>query len=671
MTYYPRWLLVLLVYPFTWVSAQTYLEQADSMLQLLEQTTDQRRQVDLLNEISYSYRRLTFKEVLQYGREAEKLAKAIDYKEGLCVAYKNLGIGYYKKGAPRDTTLQYYQNSLELAQELDDYYTQAALSNNIALVHFEQTDYNLAIQYFLKGIQIFDDHFKEEMRLKALMLANVGNSYRLLGDNEKSLQYLTRAIDMATRNNHKTVLAMYQENTGDVLMQLGRLEEANELLNKALVVQEEVGDIQSKMETFILLVELHLRKNDIKKAEYYAQRAQMIAEGEDYPILYCDVINHMAKIAFARGQYNLAIDYAQQARARALEVETLNAEKDALDLLVQIYPLVDKYDSAYIYSQQLMAIKDTFNSIANAKYTATLEADYQSREQEKEIDFLNQIRASQQIQLNTVYAFLGMGIILGLVILYLMWKRVQGMRIIREKNEELEKYIEYNLQLENFAYIASHDLKTPLRTIVSFTQLLDRNTRDKLSGDEKEYLQFIIDGTKEMSYLIDDLLAYSRLESKDMQVEMINLKDLMQSTINQVSTYVKDKNASINIKFQPEVIFGDKIKLQQLFQNLLLNGIKFHKPDQHPNIEISCISEDKYWLFEFKDNGIGIEEAYFEKIFLIFKRLNRKESYEGSGIGLAICKKIVEKHGGKIWVKSELGQGSSFFFTLPKSDATL
>ena len=174
-----------------------------------------------------------------------------------------------------------------------------------------------------------------------------------------------------------------------------------------------------------------------------------------------------------------------------------------------------------------------------------------------------------------------------------------------------------------------------------------------------------------MSYLIDDLLAYSRLESKALQIEMISLKELMQSTINQVSAYVKEKNAKITLNIQPEVIQGDKIKLQQLFQNLLLNGIKFHKPDQDPNIEINCVSEDKFWLFEFKDNGIGIEEQYFEKIFLIFKRLNRKESYEGSGIGLAICKKIVEKHGGKIWVESKLGSGSSFFFLLPKADASI
>ena len=155
MTNYPQWLLLLFICSFTWTNAQTYLEQADSMIQLLDQTTDQREQVDLLNEISYCYRRLTFKDVLEYGRKAEQLAKAIDYKEGLCVAYKNLGIGYYKKGAPRDTTLHYYQSSLKLAEQLEDYYTQAALSNNIALVHFEQTDYNLAIQYFLNGIQIF------------------------------------------------------------------------------------------------------------------------------------------------------------------------------------------------------------------------------------------------------------------------------------------------------------------------------------------------------------------------------------------------------------------------------------------------------------------------------------------------------------------------------------
>ena len=197
---------------------------------------------------------------------------------------------------------------------------------------------------------------------------------------------------------------------------------------------------------------------------------------------------------------------------------------------------------------------------------------------------------------------------------------------------------------------------------------MERKAKGKLSAEEREYLEFITEGTKEMSYLIDDLLTYSRLNTGELSIEPLNLEEVLRNTLHQIGTFVEDAHAKIRLNLKTNTIWADRIKLQQLFQNLIINGIKFHRKDAKPDIQINCQEEEKHWLFEVKDNGIGIEEQYFEKIFLIFKRLNRKEAYEGSGMGLAICKKIVEKHGGKIWLTSELNKGSSFFFTLPKTD---
>ncbi|MES2395975.1 MAG: ATP-binding protein [Bacteroidota bacterium] len=249
--------------------------------------------------------------------------------------------------------------------------------------------------------------------------------------------------------------------------------------------------------------------------------------------------------------------------------------------------------------------------------------------------------------------------------------RVQLLSVIRdityrkraedELNQKTQELIRSNDELEQFAYVASHDLQEPLRMVTSYLELLETRYKDKLDQDATEFIEFAVDGSSRMRILIQSLLEYSRV-NRIKPFESINVNDLLKDVLQNLSGVIKEQNAAVLYEEMP-VIYGDFVLISQLFQNLIENAIKF-KGDQPPRIIISSKKENDEFLFSIKDNGIGINNAYLEKIFVIFQRLNNKEQYPGTGMGLAICKKIVERHNGKIWVESEVDKGSTFYFTI-------
>jgi PAS domain S-box-containing protein len=221
-----------------------------------------------------------------------------------------------------------------------------------------------------------------------------------------------------------------------------------------------------------------------------------------------------------------------------------------------------------------------------------------------------------------------------------------------------------NKELEQFAYVASHDLQEPLRMVASYTQLLARRYRGKLDQDADEFIGFAVDGARRMQELINDLLAYSRVGSRALELQPVDTAAVVDQVISDLSLAIEDTGASVTRGELP-TIRADPRQIQQLFQNLLANAIKFHKPGTTPVVRISARQRDGHWTFSVCDNGIGIEPQYLDRIFVLFQRLHSRADYAGTGIGLAICKKIVERHGGTIRVESEPGHGTTFEFTLP------
>ena len=232
-------------------------------------------------------------------------------------------------------------------------------------------------------------------------------------------------------------------------------------------------------------------------------------------------------------------------------------------------------------------------------------------------------------------------------------------RKVRQRTEELERK---NKELEQFAYVASHDMQEPLRTTSSFVDLLRKQYRGKLDDNADKYLDYIVQSSDRMKTLIKDLLDYSWLgrEKEKRQVDCNSIVEQVRADLNKV---IRESHAELKTGPLPLLdAFPTELKL--LFQNLVSNSIKFSRPGVAPQVEIHATRSNGTWEFSFRDNGIGIEPQYLERIFVIFQRLHNRTDYEGSGIGLAHCKKIVELHGGRIWVESEPGVGSTFFFTI-------
>lgn len=238
---------------------------------------------------------------------------------------------------------------------------------------------------------------------------------------------------------------------------------------------------------------------------------------------------------------------------------------------------------------------------------------------------------------------------------------------INEKERIQQQLLNSNEELQRFAYVASHDLKEPLRTIGSFSQILHRQLAPHTDESAKQYFHFVIDGVKRMSYLLDDLLALSRL-NREFKISDLNLNNIIELININLRNQIANSDGQLIVQSLPRIM-GNKTQITQLFQNLISNAFKF-RGKQNPIVEINCINRKNHYEFQIKDNGIGISSQYQEQIFVIFQRLHTRDKYEGTGIGLAICKKVVKNHGGTIWLESTEGLGTTIYFTIQKQPIT-
>jgi len=248
-------------------------------------------------------------------------------------------------------------------------------------------------------------------------------------------------------------------------------------------------------------------------------------------------------------------------------------------------------------------------------------------------------------------------------------ERKRAQQALLQSQEELALHVgklaRSNAELERFAYVASHDLQEPLRMVAGFTRLLAKRYGGRLDETASRYIDYAEDGAKRMQHLITDLLTYSRVNSKDLDLRMAALEPLARGAMRNLQAAIEENGASITVEALPSLPV-DQVQFTQLFQNLIGNALKFRRPGVSPEVRISAVDNGAEYDLSVGDNGIGIDPEHRERVFQLFQRLHSRAEYAGTGIGLAICKKVVERHGGRIWVEAQAGHGSIFRFTLPR-----
>ena len=239
-------------------------------------------------------------------------------------------------------------------------------------------------------------------------------------------------------------------------------------------------------------------------------------------------------------------------------------------------------------------------------------------------------------------------------------ERKQAEQALAQYSQEL---VRSNADLQQFAYVASHDLLEPLRTVSNYVQLLQRRYENQLDAKADKFIAYAVDGTARMHTLLQDLLKFSRVGTRGKEFVPTNAESVFDQVVASLRMAIKENGAVISHDPLP-VVIADDVQLSQLFQNLIANAVKFHG-EEPPQVHVSAQQQDNEWIFSIQDNGIGIDPRFADRIFEIFHQLHGRADYSGSGMGLAICKKVVERHGGRIWMESEPGEGSTFYFTLP------
>jgi signal transduction histidine kinase/uncharacterized protein HemY len=547
----------------------------------------------------------------------------------------------YSKLGENNLAHEYFIKVIKLREEAGDEEGLIGELYSLGSLFFYQKNYSVALENYNKTLTIAKKYKKNKYIYNAT--AALGATYEQLGELAQSLKFNAEALRLAEKQNYVIGISYALHNFGTNYAVQDNHEKALEYFARSLSTKE-ATDKFGQAGDYIAIGNSYLQLKNFTKAEESFENALNLG------------IEIKAKTRIA---------VAHEALAKVYK-ETGELQKENLCL------------SMYISVKDSMLNEEALKEIGqrkNAYDMARKENEIIVLKSEKEI-----LKAKQRVNLfkNIFWIIAFCTLIVVAIALFINWKKQQKMaRLLQEKHCEIEeknekiqiqnKLLEQsNLELQNFAYVASHDLKEPLRMVNSFSGLLKRKYNDVLDDRGQEYMYYITDAVDRMGILLDDLLDYSRVNTSDKNAETVNTANVAAKVRMNFTPTLEEKFGDVIINYDrmPE-IQGNKSQFGQLLQNLISNGLKFQN-GKPPIVEVDCEERKKDYLFSVKDNGIGISKENQAKVFDMFTRLHTREQYNGTGIGLSTCRKIVERHGGEIWLDSEEGHGSTFFFTVSK-----
>ncbi|MFK7948426.1 MAG: tetratricopeptide repeat protein [Saprospiraceae bacterium] len=535
-----------------------------------------------------------------------------------------------------DAAYELQYKFLELSEEIDYKEGLYLASYQIGTYHFYQNNYKLALKNYKKALK-YANESKNDKHIYTCLGA-IGSSYHRLQNFEQSAIYNLEGLKLAQKIGYEVGIAYAAFNVGSDYYVMEKYDTAITYILQGLELQQ-------------------------KQQDKWGQSSSLRMLGEAYRVL---------------GDVDNSIKYSLEAVEIATEIEATPRIMEGYGTLARVYESKGDYEEANAYLYDYIKLKDSLANKETLEKIEEVQTNYEVAQKEREI-------LKKNNKITKIYGFVLIGgIVILLVISWLIYSRYRSEQkantLLAEKNKQIhqqnlqlksnnQKIQEQNRKLENsneelrrFAFIASHDLKEPLRNIGSYSSLLSRRYKGKLDDDADEFLEFITNGVSRMYNLLNEVLDYSKIDGEIVN-EPVDTNEAVTQAILNARTIIEEKNANVEVDNLPKILMSST-HILQLFQNLLVNGIKYNDKEI-PQIKISGVRHSNNFIFSVKDNGIGIDEVYKDKIFDMFQRLHGKGEYTGTGIGLAICKKIVNQYNGEIWVESKLREGSTFFISLP------
>ena len=582
--------------------------------------------------------------------------------------YNDLAIVYRKHGNYR-IAFGYYEKVLAIAERINDYEMISSTYHGLGALYRETGIYDKAVNYYLKSLDI-SVKLQSQKNIIVSHL-DISATYLKAKDYDKSLIHITKAYQLAVAQRAQDIkdeepnaqLANASKCYGEILFQRGDTEGALKKYEEALSIYRSIDFKVYIARTLMLIADVHFKKQE------FEQVAETYKECLQYESHFLDIDN-------AELHYRIGHLYRQQNRNVEAETEFLKSLKIAEKLdykeiaqraNYQMFLLCfDKHENprALTYLNVANALNDSLFNANKTRQTAEMELKFDSEKRENEINTLR-ARETRFLLIVSISAFLMIVLFLG----FLIQMRGRSFIAMKVKNDEIQQQYkrleESNEILSQFAYVAAHDLKEPLRSIGSYVGLIQMKYAKDLPPDAKEYMQFVNSGVKRMYSLLTDLLDFSQVISQQPGAEVIRPDEVLEDVKANLRNAIESKNAQVLCMDNLPSIRMNRSHLLQLFQNLIGNALKFTTIT--PIVKIHGKEENGNIVLTIEDNGIGINKEYGSKVFILFQQLNKKDKFDGTGIGLTICKNIVEKYNGRIWFDSEENIGTKFYISIPSN----
>jgi signal transduction histidine kinase len=588
------------------------------------------------------------------------------------IALTNKKIGNYHE------SYKFHNRTLELAEKVGDKQMIDDTYHNLGILHQSVGDYDKALDYLFKSLSISETR-KDGFGMM-ISHGDIGETYLKTKNIEKALMHIEKAekigmerLRTSKRFADSVQLASELNKFGLILTTKGDFQGALRKHESALGVYKSIHYKSYIAQTLINIADVYLQQKQIDVAE---QKFLECLEYEpsllskDIAILYFkmgDLYQRQNKMPESELAFEKSLKVAQQYAYKEI------AQKCNYQLFLL---LLGKRQNrqALMHLQASNALNDSLFNEEKIRRTAEMELKFDAEKREKDIRMLQLREKEMRLRENTfilVSSVLAFALVLGFMI-YTIRLRGKNFQALKAKNEEIQrqyqKLEETNELLRQFAYVAAHDLKEPLRSIGSYISLIQIKYGKQLDGDASKYMGFVNAGVKRMYSLLTDLLDFSRVLAQQPDAEITRPEEVIADVAANLSSAIEDKNATILYPDKMPSLQMNRLHLTQLFQNLIGNAIKFTE-DRPPIVTIKAGEEPGAILLSIADNGIGIKKEYEDKVFVLFQQLNKNNRFEGTGIGLTICKNIVEKYNGKIWFDSAENEGTTFYIRIPAQAA--